>query len=319
MAAVAFGILAITPLGFAAEGFHTNRTVDPTGEVEVLGINGSIEIDGWDRSEVEVTGPEDLGDRVRLTGHDTKTTIHIRPGGGEGSDARVIIHVPAKSDLSVVMVSGNLKVGGLQGDANLRTVSGNVTGEVGGDVRVNTATGFVHLTALTAKSTQVRTINGNVELKGGSGDVEVQTVSGDAKLDFNKLTRGHFHSISGNLSANLDLATDADLDSESVSGNLKFDFPGAPSADFDVQSFSGGIDNCFGPKAEQAHYGPGSRLEFKNGKGQAHVRIETKSGDVHLCSSDSRRTSGASSRRDGAPVRAAVANCRRARDIFYVI
>jgi hypothetical protein len=33
----------------------------------------------------------------------------------------------------------------------------------------------------------------------------------------------------------------------------------------------------------ESRYGPGSRLEFKNGEGHAHVRVNTKSGDVRLC------------------------------------
>jgi len=50
-----------------------------------------------------------------------------------------------------------------------------------------------------------------------------------------------------------------------------------------VQSFSGDIRNCFGPKPVEEQYGPGSRLNFRNGKGGAHVHIDTKSGDVALC------------------------------------
>lgn len=45
--------------------------------------------------------------------------------------------------------------------------------------------------------------------------------------------------------------------------------------------------NCFGPKSKEAQYGPGSRLAFKNGEGSAHVQIETKSGNVNLCTKDS--------------------------------
>jgi hypothetical protein len=60
-------------------------------------------------------------------------------------------------------------------------------------------------------------------------------------------------------------------------------FAAAPAAEFDVQSFSGGISNCFGPKSVQSRYGPGSRLEFKNGDGHASVRVNTKSGNVRLC------------------------------------
>jgi hypothetical protein len=281
--------LAPASLTLAADEFHATHSADPDGTVEVIGIGGSIEIDGWDRSQVDVIAPgaDIMGDKVRISGDDGKTVIHIRAdvgaGNGDKSETRLVIHVPSKSDLKVTLVSANLKVQGLKGDSNLRTVSGNISGEVGGDLRVNTATGSARLTARSAKSIEVKTINGDIELKGGSGDVEVQTVSGNAKVDVGTLTRARFRSISGNLSANLGLVPDGDLDGESVSGSLRFDFAAAPSADFDVQSFSGNIDNCFGPKAEQAHYGPGSRLEFRNGKGQGRVRVETKSGDVHLC------------------------------------
>ena len=281
--------IAPASLALAADEFHSSHNADPDGTVEVVGIGGSIEIDGWDRPQVDVTGPgpDIMGDKVRISGDGGKTVIHIRPdvGGehGDRSEPRLVIHVPSKSDVKVTLVNANLKVQGLEGDTNLRTVSGNISGEVRGDLTANTATGSVRLTARGAKSTEVKTINGDVELKGGSGDVSVQTVSGNAKVELATLTRGRFHTISGNMSANLALAPDGDLDGESVSGNMRFDFPAAPSADFDIQSFSGSIDNCFGPKAEQTRYGPGSRLEFRNGKGQGRVRVETKSGEVHLC------------------------------------
>ena len=296
----------------AGNEFRQSRSADPEGTVEIFDIAGSIELTGWNRPEIEVTGaPDDIGDRVHISGGGDKTSIHVRPGIGAshaGEEPQLVIHVPEKSEVKATLVSADLKVQGLKGDVNLRTMSGNISGEVGGDLLINTATGSIHLTARGAKSTEVRTINGDVELKGGSGEVEIQTVSGNVKVDLATLTRGRFHSISGDLTAHLSLAPDAELDGESVSGNLRFDFPAAPSADFDIQSFSGNIDNCFGPKTEKAHYGPGERLEFKNGQGQARGRIETKSGDVHLCTGALRRDATAP-----------VANYRDARNIFYVI
>jgi hypothetical protein len=305
---------SIVPSSLVCAGneFRESRSADPQGTVEIFDITGSIELTGWNRPEIEVTGaPDDIGDRVHISGGGDKTSIHVRPGvgaGHAGEEPQLVIHVPEKSEVKATLVSADLKVQGLKGDVNLRTVSGNISGEVGGDLSANTATGSIRLTARGAKSTEVRTINGDVELKGGSGEVEIQTVSGNAKVDLATLTRGRFHSISGNLTAHLSLAPDAELDGESVSGNLRFDFPAAPSADFDIQSFSGNIDNCFGPKAEKAHYGPGERLEFKSGQGQARVRIETKSGDVRLCTGALRRDAAAP-----------VANYRNARTISYVI
>jgi DUF4097 and DUF4098 domain-containing protein YvlB len=310
IAAALCASIAPSSLVRAGNEFRQSRNADLEGTVEISDIAGSIELVGWSRPEVEVTGAaDDLGERVTIDGDGDKTSIYVRPSGHHSSeDLKLTIHVPEKSEVKVTLVSADLKVQGLQGDVNLRTVSGNISGEVGGDLSVNTATGFIRLTARGAKSTELRTINGDVELKGGSGEVEIHTVSGNAKVDLATLTRARFHTISGNLTAHLSLAPDAELDGESVSGNMHIDFPAAPSADFDVQSFSGTIDNCFGPKTEKAHYGPGERLEFKSGQGQARVRIETKSGDVHLCTGALRPAASAP-----------VANCRNSRNIFYSI
>jgi hypothetical protein len=102
---------------------------------------------------------------------------------------------------------------------------------------------------------------------------------------------------------------------------LHIDFTSTPSAQFDVQSFSGRIDNCFGPKPAETRYGPGTRLEFKNGEGSARVRLETKSGNVELCAALARRASGANGAGARRPTRIPVANCSPGRlpGFWYVI
>ena len=80
------------------------------------------------------------------------------------------------------------------------------------------------------------------------------------------------------------LAADGLLEVQSVSGDVVVDFTnGAPPAEFDLHSFSGDLKACFGQKAEHEHYGPGSRLWYREGAGSARVRIDTHSGDVSLC------------------------------------
>jgi len=279
-AAAALAALTLPAILHADEPFRESQEADPQGMVEIIGITDSVDVSGWDQPRVEITAQGDVGDRIHFSAHGGRTVIDVRPGGGK---PQLSIRVPSKSTLSVTLVNGNISVHGVAGDANLRSVSGNISGEVGGNLRVNTATGAIHMAAPGAKMIEAKTIDGDIQLTGSPSEIEVVTVSGNVKLELGALSHGRFKSISGNVAAALSLAPDADLDGESVSGNLRFDFPTAPTAQFDLQSFSGTIDNCFGPKPERAHYGPGSRLEFKSGDGGAHVRIETKSGDVHLC------------------------------------
>jgi hypothetical protein len=279
-------LAAGTPALVSASVFKDQLEVDPQGTVEVNGIAGKVEILAWDQPKIEVTGSDDLADRVSIRNHGSRTVIDVRPRSGMsfGSDStRLTVHVPAKSSVSATWVSASVKVSGIGGETSLRTVSGDLSGDVSGDLKANTATGNIRIMAKGAGSIEVKTISGDMQLMGGTAEVELSTVSGNAKLELATLTRGRMKSISGDLTGQFALAPDADFESESVSGNVRLKFPSQPAAYYDIQSISGTIDNCFGPKVEKAQYGPGARLDFKMGEGKAHIRIETKSGDVRIC------------------------------------
>ncbi|HEY4445006.1 MAG TPA: DUF4097 family beta strand repeat-containing protein [Steroidobacteraceae bacterium] len=272
----------------AGRAIEERRAADPQGEIEIVNVSGTVEVHGWDRSEVEVGGT--AGDnvvRVDVTSAGNHTVIHVvsRSAHTWGSDAEahLVVHVPAKSSITATLVSADFKVAGVLGDLKLQSVSGSVSGDVGGDVRASTVSGDVRLTAHAAKAVEVKTISGDIQLMGGGGEVDVTTVSGSATIELADVTRGRFKSVSGDMTADLALRPDGQIESESVSGDISLKFAAVPAAEFDVQSFSGDIRNCFGPKPMQSRYGPGSRLEFKNGEGHGQVRVNTKSGDVKLC------------------------------------
>jgi DUF4097 and DUF4098 domain-containing protein YvlB len=272
----------------ASRSIEERRPADPRGEVEVINLAGSVEVDGWDRNEVEVSGtagPSVDSVEVSVAGKRTSIRVVSRAGQswGSDSDAKLIVHVPAASAVTANLVSADFKVTGVAGDIKVQTVSGGLKGEAGGDVRASTVSGEVRLTARAAKNIEVKTISGDVQLTGGGGEVEVTTVSGNATLTLTDVNRARFKTVSGDISAVLSLAADGQIEGESVSGDLGVNFAAEPAAEVDVQSFSGNIKSCFGPKPVESQYGPGSRLQFTLGEGRGRVRIATKSGDVRLC------------------------------------
>jgi DUF4097 and DUF4098 domain-containing protein YvlB len=273
----------------AGRAIEERHPADSDGTVEISAVAGSVEVSGWDRPEIEVTGTaNDSVERIEITGNGSRNSVRVIQRSGSSwhmssDDTHLVVHLPAHSTVSATLVSANLKIHGVSGDATLRTVSGDVSGEVGGDLHANTVSGNVTLSAPAAHTIEVKTISGDIHLDGGAGDIEISTVSGDAKIALATVTHGRFKSISGDLATSLSLSPDAQLDGQSVSGTLHFDFPQLPAAEFDVQSLSGSIDSCFGPKPVEPRYGPGSRLVFKNGESHAHVRLETKNGDIQLC------------------------------------
>jgi DUF4097 and DUF4098 domain-containing protein YvlB len=271
----------------ASRAIQETRQADPKGEVEIVNVAGDVVIEGWDRNEVEVSGKAGDGvDRVDVTSSRNRTSIQVVMRSHTWSDdgeAHLVVHVPAQSSVRANLVSANFKVTGVTGDMKVQTVSGNVHGEAGGDLRATTVSGNVQVSARAAKTIEVKTISGDIHLTGGGGEVDVTTVSGKATIELAEVNRARFKSISGDLIVALGLATDALIESESVSGDISLKFASMPAAQFDVEAFSGDIKNCFGPKPMEARYGPGSRLDFKNGEGHGQVRVNTKSGDVRLC------------------------------------
>jgi Putative adhesin len=273
----------------AATSVDEHRPASPQGAVEVENVAGSIDVQGWDKPEVSVTGSigKDV-ERVEVTGDGNRTSVRvILPHGGhwgrQDGEAHLVIRVPTNSSLSASMVSSDLKIAAVRGALDLRSVSGEIMGEGGGDVRANNVSGEIRLVANAAKRVEVKAISGEIDLTAGNADIEATTVSGDAKLTLGTVSRARFKSVSGSLTANLAAATDAQIDAESISGTVKLRFASEPSGDFNVQTLSGDIKNCFGPKPVEPRYGPGKRLEFKNGDGGGRVRVTSNSGEVEIC------------------------------------
>ena len=287
--ACALTVFLLPWFAHAATSVDEHRPANPQGAVEIDNVAGSIDVQGWDKSEVTVSGSigKDV-ERVDVTGDGNRTSIRVilpqgHNWGMRDGSAHLLVHVPANSSITASLVSSDFKVSAVRGSLQLRTVSGSISGEGGGDVRAHAVSGDIHLTATSAKVIEVRTVSGDIDLTGGNADIEATTVSGSARLKLGTVSRARFKTVSGGISAALAAAADAQIEGESVSGDVKLDFASAPPADYDIQTLSGDIDNCFGPKPTESRHGPGARLTFKTGEGSARVRISTRSGDVRLC------------------------------------
>jgi DUF4097 and DUF4098 domain-containing protein YvlB len=263
---------------------------DPQGSVEISNVAGRVEVQGWDRAEIAVTGTlgEDV-ERLEFTSSGGRAEVRVilpkkNTYRGDG-DADLVIRVPARSAVTTNVVSADYSSRGVSGRQQVQSVSGNVEADVGPDSRINSVSGDVRVgTRAQAGRLEVRTVSGDVQVTGGAGgEFDVNSVSGDARLALGTVTRGRFKSVSGDLRVEAALASNGRFEAESVSGDVTIAFAGRPPADYDVETLSGSIENCYGPKPVEPKYGPGSRLTFREGAGSAQVRIDTKSGDVNVC------------------------------------
>ena len=160
-AAIAIGVMIVPwALAHAEKSFQDRRSADPQGVVELVAVSGSYEVSAAEAPEVTVVGTigSDV-DRVEITGSGNRTSIHVIPHVGSswgGTDTHLVIHVPAKSEVKISLVNANLKINGVQGNVNLQSVSGDLDGDLGGDLRASTVNGTMKLTARNARTIEVK-------------------------------------------------------------------------------------------------------------------------------------------------------------------
>jgi hypothetical protein len=289
---VLFSLLAMASLpaqsDAAVRNIDQHQAADAEGTVEIQNVAGSVQVSGWDKPEVSVTGQ--IGERVErvdLTsdGHRTIVRVVLPSGttwGGDGS-ARLVVHVPKASALEVSLVSADLDVTGVSGAQQVRSVSGAIHSAGGAATRVNTVSGDVHVAVANEAGAEIESVSGDITVDGAGGDVSVQSVSGGGKLTLGTVSKFRLRTVSGDFAISARLAAAADAEGDSVSGDLKLALRDNPGAEFDLQTLSGSIDNCGGPQVMRSKYGPGSRLSYSAGDAKAKVHLASKSGDLSLC------------------------------------
>jgi Putative adhesin len=137
--------------------FNQSYPLQPGGSFELLNVNGTVEVQGWDRNEIEVhavkTAKQRESDLERVTIEvDAKpnvVSITTRYPQNEGVEVAVeyTVHVPHGARVEHIgTVNGTLRVFGVATVEDLHTVNGNIeVFEAGGSIHAHTTNGNVHL------------------------------------------------------------------------------------------------------------------------------------------------------------------------------
>jgi hypothetical protein len=272
-----------------AKTFDRQVPAQPRGAVEISNVTGSIEVSGWDRSEVSVHAELDTGvERVEVSGDGPRTTIKVilPHASGNGGEARLQVKIPKDSELDVSAISADVAASGVLGVQHVSAVSGNITAELAGaDVELKTVSGDLRLKGhgLPARL-HVSTVSGDVHLERGAGELEASSVNGTLIVSLDSARAVRARTTSGDLRFEGKLTRGATFEASTVSGDLNVRTSADGGYAYEVSSFSGDITDCFNASPERTRtYGPGSRLEGTRGEGAGHVRLKTMSGDVQLC------------------------------------
>ena len=271
--------------------FEREVAAQAHGVVEISNVSGTIDVTGWDRAAVGVRAelaPDVDHVEVTSSGDHTVVRVQLRPHsmswGHEETHLRV--QVPKDSSLEVSAVSANVTSTGVPGAQRLKTVSGDITAEIGpADIEVKSVSGSLKLRGKGEPAKlHLSTVSGDLELKHAAGDLEATTVSGELTVEVDPAGSVRLRSTSGDIRFEGRLRRGADFDAQSVSGDLKVRAGTEDGFAFEAASVTGDISDCFNVAAQRSgEYGPGMKMNGTRGAGSAHVRLKTMSGEIDLC------------------------------------
>ena len=272
----------------AATPINQTRPLDAKGRVEIDNLKGRVEVRGWDRPEVKITGSLGNGVEKFIVEGDGKL-LRIKAKypsrSGRTESTTLILQVPLRADLEIDTVSADIDVHGMASrETSMASVSGDITANgAPGRAKVESVSGDITLT-FNSGNVDVSTVSGDVVLNGRlKGKVSLETVAGDVRLDSKgeKLSSFRAGTVSGDIQARIALAGDGFVNMESVSGDLLLIMPADLSAEVSRESFSGDL-KASGAKIERAEFGPGSSFQSRYGSGKGQIRLESFSGDAEL-------------------------------------
>jgi DUF4097 and DUF4098 domain-containing protein YvlB len=272
---------------FADTAVNETRPAPKEGTVRINNIAGSIDVKGWDKEEVAVTGTLAPNvERLDITSRDGTTSIevvnpkphkHVQP-------SRLQVSMPASSRVECEAVSADIKVQDVAGEVQAHTVSGDI--DVAGPTPRVIARTVSGTSTVKAGAAEVVTesVSGDTDVTSESGSLRASTVSGEVRTRDNALKDASVESMSGPVRFEGGLQPGAKLDINSFSGSVDCVLPPATTAEVDFDSFSGSMDATdFGiDRAKNLTTTIGSEGPRVEVGGEARIRINTFSGSARL-------------------------------------
>jgi hypothetical protein len=168
------------------------------------GMNGGIQVEGWDRNEIRVQSIVRANAQSQARAKELASAVQIQVGGGRvsasgpDSDRRewwsvsYRISVPRKNDLDLTAHNGGITINGVAGNLRFDTDNGGVKlSDLAGNVRGSTTNGGLTV-ALNGRGwdgdgIDVTTTNGGVTLaipEGYNAQLEARTSNGGFRTDY---------------------------------------------------------------------------------------------------------------------------------------
>lgn len=265
IAAVAFVAIAFpaTAQNEVTERFSKTAHLDQNGTFDLTNISGNIVITGSSGRDVTIEAvkrvqrPNPNAARALLQMIDIQVaeqanrvevrTVFPRPRNFPGS-VDFTIGVPDETNVTLKMMSGNVRATNISGGVRADVVTGNLVvaaarriealKSVSGDIEIVDASADDFVT--------VSTVSGNITVRGLKGrTIQLGTVSGNVRMDDVQSDRLMARAVNGNIDYAGDLARSGRYEFVSHSGDIRLMLSGGTGFEVQANSFSGNVRSDF--------------------------------------------------------------------------
>ena len=263
------------------------------GSIEVFTKNGSVEILGWEKDTVEITGTKyarnksDL-DKVSIDISATDSSIIIKSifpdNRANNKGVRYVIRAPHSARVTTVDSSnGHIRVEEVARVSKLDTSNASITVRRSeGPLVADTSNGSIKIYE-TKGDLRLDSSNGRIEAEDVVGAVTADTSNGAIRISVTEPTKGaplRFDTSNGSIEVTVKRYADNPIVLDSSNGSITLRIPENINADVNAQTSNGGIQTDF-PVTVSGKINKHS-LQSRLGSGGPTITLNTTNSSIRL-------------------------------------
>ncbi len=278
----------------ARQDFHYSYPIQPGGSLDLENTNGSVDIAGWDRDTIDVSGTKfapaddmlrEINIKVSVSGTNASVATEAPRDflhGGYG--AKYVIRVPSRMTLTFAKTTnGGISVEDLQGGGRVSSTNGHITlARDNGDYEVETTNGGIELDECSG-SERAHTTNGSIRGRLRAGTLQARSTNGTIDFTIMKPQDGEpirASTTNGGITLALAEFHDNALNAETTHGSVTLRLPSDANARISAHTTVSHITNELSLSSTEEtskHH-----LEGQLGKGGPLISASTTTGSVHF-------------------------------------
>jgi DUF4097 and DUF4098 domain-containing protein YvlB len=275
VAALTIGV----PVARAQSTLDTTIAVRSGARLSVHNYNGEVTIRGWNRQQMRIAGEYDRGrPELEVTGLQVSLrTVHRRGN----DDVTLQISVPNGTSVDINGMSVDVTVMDVCGDVTVGTLSGDVDVRCASEAQINSVSGDVTLSDIRGRA-EVNATSGSIDLRGARGILSLHAVSGDISISGAEGSQIEAETVSGDVDYNGRIADGGRYRFASHSGDVGVHVVGTLNAEIETETFSGEFIPDPGWTITLQPGPIGKNFSFRLGTGSARMRLASFSGTISL-------------------------------------